>query len=92
MLCPICLEFRPRYQFHEFPCGHSVCKIEGACKRYKFDHCILCKFHFSSIIEKEAIKDLIETEKKRNKEIEENFDRDLEIAIKLLKQIKMHIH
>ena len=65
MFCPICLEFRPRYQFHEFECGHGVCKIEDVCKNYNFDHCIQCKFHFSRNIEKEAINDSIETEKKK---------------------------
>ena len=86
MFCPICLEFRPRYQFHEFECGHGVCKIEDVCKNYNFDHCIQCKFHFSRNIEKEAINDSIETEKKRNKEIEENFYKDLQIAIEMSKR------
>jgi len=80
--CPICLEQRPKFQFHLFACGHGVCKMNDFCQKYDFEHCAICKK--ARNVEDEVTKFSISEEEERLKN-EKLFEDELQRAIEMSK-------
>lgn len=80
--CPICLEQRPKFQFHLFACGHGVCKMNDFCQKYDFEHCAICKK--ARNVEEEVTKFSLSEEEERLKN-EKLFEDELQRAIEMSK-------